>query len=28
MAKFLVPDDLWVVIAPLLPPARVRPKGG
>ena len=28
MAKFLVPDDLWVVIAPLLPPARARPKGG
>ena len=28
MAKFLVPDDLWAVIAPLLPPARVRPKGG
>ena len=28
MAKFLVPDDLWAVIAPLLPPVRVRPKGG
>ncbi|MDQ0544344.1 transposase [Methylobacterium brachiatum] len=28
MAKFLVPDDLWAVIAPLLPPARARPKGG
>ncbi|TXN06761.1 IS5 family transposase [Methylobacterium sp. WL103] len=28
MAKFLVPDDLWAVIAPLLPPARVRPKAG
>jgi transposase len=23
-----VPDDLWAVIAPLLPPARPRPKGG
>nr|WP_246687684.1 IS5 family transposase [Methylorubrum extorquens] len=28
MAKFLVPDDLWVVIAPLMSPARARPKGG
>ena len=28
MAKTLVPDDLWAVIAPLLPPARARPKGG
>lgn len=28
MAKFLVPDDLWAVIAPLLPPAGPRPKGG
>ena len=28
MAKTLVPDDLWAVIAPLLPPARPRPKGG
>jgi transposase len=28
MAKLLVPDDLWAVIAPLLPPARPRPKGG
>jgi transposase len=28
MAKLLVPDDLWAVIAPLLPPARARPKGG
>ena len=28
MAKFLVPDDLWAVIARLLPPARPRPKGG
>ena len=28
MAKPLVPDELWEVIAPLLPPARPRPKGG
>ena len=28
MAKLLVPDDLWTVIAPLLPPERPRPKGG
>lgn len=28
MAKFLVPNDLWAGIAPLLPPARARPKGG
>lgn len=28
MAKLLVPDDLWAVIAPLLPPARAKPKGG
>jgi transposase len=28
MAKALVPDDLWAAIAPLLPPARPRPKGG
>lgn len=28
MARPLVPDDLWAVIAPLLPPARPRPKGG
>ena len=28
MAKTLVPDDLWAVLAPLLPPARPRPKGG
>ena len=28
MAKLLVPDDLWAVIAPLLPPARPKPKGG
>ena len=28
MAKPLVPDDLWAAIAPLLPPARPKPKGG
>lgn len=28
MAQALVPDALWAVIAPLLPPARPRPKGG
>ena len=28
MARPLVPDDLWAAIAPLLPPARSRPKGG
>lgn len=28
MAKVLVPDDLWAVIAPLLPPERPKPKGG
>ena len=28
MAKLLVPDDLWAVVAPLLPPERPRPKGG
>lgn len=28
MAKPLVPDDLWAVIAPLLPPVRAKPKGG
>lgn len=25
---FLVPDDLWAAVAPLLPPARAKPKGG
>ncbi|MGI4802906.1 MAG: IS5 family transposase [Janthinobacterium lividum] len=28
MAKALVSDDLWAFIAPLLPPARPRPRGG
>lgn len=26
--KPLVPDDLWAVIEPLLPPQRISPKGG
>lgn len=28
MAALLVPDDLWAVVEPLLPPARPYPKGG
>jgi transposase len=28
MAKQLVSDELWAVIAPLLPPAPPRPQGG
>lgn len=28
MAKPLLPDDLWAVVGPLLPPWRPRPKGG
>jgi transposase len=28
MAKPLVPDELWTVIEPLLPPERPKPKGG
>jgi len=28
MAKALVSDELWAVIAPLLPPERPKPKGG
>lgn len=28
MAKPLVSDDLWAVVAPLLPPRPPRPKGG
>ena len=28
MAKVLVSDELWALVAPLLPPPRPRPKGG
>jgi transposase len=28
MAKALVSDELWAVVAPLVPPPRPRPKGG
>src|SRR5947207_7294884 len=28
MAKPLVTDELWAMIAPLLPPVRPKPKGG
>ena len=28
MSKVLVSDELWAVIAPLLPPERPKPKGG
>jgi transposase len=28
MAKPLVPDELWEIVEPLLPPHRARPKGG
>ena len=28
LARRLVPDELWEVVAPLIPPARVRPQGG
>jgi transposase len=27
MAKPLVPDELWMLIEPLLPPERPKPKG-
>jgi transposase len=26
--KWIVPDGLWQLVEPLLPPARVRPQGG
>jgi transposase len=28
MAKALVSDELWALVAPLLPPPRPKPKGG
>jgi transposase len=28
LAKRLVTDDLWQVLEPLIPPARIRPQGG
>jgi len=28
MAKRLVPDELWMIIAPLLPPETPKPNGG
>lgn len=28
MAKPLVPDELWEIVEPLLPPERPKPKGG
>ncbi len=28
MSKPLLPDDLWAVVEPLLPPAPPKPKGG
>src|ERR671913_1546001 len=28
MARVLVSDELWALVAPLLPPPRPRPKGG
>jgi transposase len=28
MMKQLVPDELWTIIEPLLPPERPKPKGG
>ncbi|HEX4813027.1 MAG TPA: transposase, partial [Nonomuraea sp.] len=26
--EWIVPDGLWEIVRPLLPPARVRPQGG
>lgn len=28
LARRLVSDELWTVVAPLIPPAKVRPQGG
>jgi transposase len=28
MSKLLVPDDLWMIVQPLLPPEPPKPKGG
>jgi len=28
MSKLLLPDELWAIVEPLLPPAPPRPKGG
>ena len=28
MAKQMVTDELWAIVAPLLPPAPAHPKGG
>lgn len=28
LAQRLVPDELWEVVEPLIPPAKVRPQGG
>ncbi len=28
MSKLLVPDDLWMIVEPLLPPEPPKPKGG
>lgn len=28
LARRLVPDELWEVVEPLIPPAKVRPQGG
>lgn len=28
LARRLVPDELWALAEPLIPPARIRPQGG